>query len=129
MSTGMDYAAMGAMVESLIAANGREVGLVPPGSTANVSGKPWKGVSDAFTTDPATGVLTVFGLSVDYNEREIDETNVKRGDKKFLVAAISIVDVTGYAGLRDGEEIWKVVKVSALQPGPTRLLYTFQVRL
>lgn len=127
---GIDYAAMAAMTESMIAANGRLIMLLASNTTASDAAKPWRGVTKPYTKpdDAGSEIGPVYGLEVAYAERDIDGDKVKRGDKKFLVAALNIVDVKLYEGIDDGGDVWSIVAAELLQPGPTRLLYTFQVR-
>jgi hypothetical protein len=125
----IDYGAMAAMTESTIAANGRAITLVKSGSTPVSSGEPWKGVSNPITVaSPGGAISGIFGLFLDYTEKEIDGTTIKRGDQKCLVAALGIADVTQYGGVKDSGSTWSIVKASLLQPGPTRLLFEFQLR-
>ncbi len=83
------------------------------------------------TYDPATGTTTsttenysadvVWG---DYNKDEIDDTLVKQGDARLIVAASVLIDDR----VTYNNKEWRVVDVSPLNPGGVELYTEAQVR-
>lgn len=68
-----------------------------------------------------------------YEEKHIDGTQVKMGDQRVLIEAMSLVLPVQLKGQivrqLDGEsEVWNIVTIKPLNPGGVRLIYTIQVR-
>ena len=85
---------------------------------------------------PATGATTskntdtpTVGVFSDFEERQIDGSVIKAGDKQVLVAArgLPVVPTTAYKVI-DGSEVWNVEHVDTLQPGPSPILYKLRLR-
>ncbi len=123
----MNHAAFAALAESMIAQNGRQITVTKSGSAPVVGGKPWQGVSNAAGSGSPGATSTVYGVFTEYAERQIDGTIIRRGDKKCLVAGTA-AGLETYDAIKDGAATWQIVKTTTLEPGPTRLLYEFQVR-
>lgn len=124
----MDYAAQAIMVESTIAASGRAITITASNSTATDAQKPWRGVTAPFNAGTPGTSVSAYAVFLDYTTREIDGDSIRRGDKRCLVAANGLADLSQYEGIVDGGEVWKIVSAETLAPGAVRLLYTFQVR-
>lgn len=69
---------------------------------------------------PAHGVFTMA------REQDIDDTLVRRGDQRVLIAGIIPVENSGM--IVRGSELWKIIKIDPLKPGPVTMLYKAFVR-
>lgn len=113
------------LAQRLIAKNGRDVTLYQLSRTPADANKPWEGAGTGFA-DSLTGKAVI----VEYQEDEIDDDQVKRGDKKLLIAAPTAAgkDLTKFNKLDDAGAIYSIVNVKLLKPGTTSILYTIQIR-
>ena len=87
-----------------------------------------QGVSNGYADATAGTETSATAVFVEYRETEFDGDSIRRGDKKLLVAASGIADLTTYDGVRDGTAEWRIVQCKVVKPGGTVLLYQFQVR-
>lgn len=125
----IDYAALAGDVKQLIEDNGRSVDLIKASESAELSSKPWRGSS---TVDDEK--ITATAILIEYEEDEIDDQLVRRGDQRCLLAATSTEvadkDITAYDSLDDtgvtGE--WHIINVKPIQPGDTLIVYDIQLR-
>ena len=78
---------------------------------------------------PVTTDSEAFGLFSEFEERQIDGSVVRAGDKLLLIAAegLNAVPTPDYKVV-DGADVWNVAHVSAVQPGPTAVLYKLRIR-
>jgi hypothetical protein len=88
----------------------------------------------AGTYDPATGSATetvsssiVTGIAVNYPDREIDGTQVQRGDRIVLISAVGAVPKASDVIVINGERN-KVMNCKNLAPAGLAVMYTLQVR-
>lgn len=125
----IDYAALASDVQQLIEDNGRSVTLVRQSESAQLSGKPWRGGS---ASDDTT--ITATAILIEYEENEIDDQLVRRGDQRCLLAATSTEvagqDITKFDTLDDSAVTgtWHIINVNAVQPGDTLIVYDIQLR-
>lgn len=114
-----------ATAKRLIDKHGRDMTLYQQSRMAADANKPWEGAGVAFA-DSVTGKAVM----TDYQAEEIDEVQIKRGDKKVLFAALNAAgkDLSRFEKLDDSGSIYGIVSVKVLQPGTTTILYTIQVR-
>lgn len=124
----INYTALAIETEAIIAANGRAIEILKSNTTANDVAKPWRGVTASFPAASGANAPDAYGVFLDYRRRDVDGDTIKRGDKRVLVAANGLDDLSGYEGIRDGTEVWRIVGSKTLAPGAVRLLYEFQVR-
>ena len=86
---------------------------------------------DEGTFNPATSVIsgetvtsqTIKAVFTDYNERQIDGTIIKRGDRLVLIAG-DIAEIK----TNDAIDDYKVVNVEIVSPAGVNLIYKAQVR-
>jgi len=87
--------------------------------------------------DPATNAITgssntdetIYGIMTSYKKFQIDDQNIKIGDKKLLVAASGITgNVDQDSIIIEGSDQWSVVHVEEISPGSTVIIYQLQVR-
>jgi hypothetical protein len=117
----MDYAALASRAGALLAKYGQ--GMVLARTT--------KGARDISTGTPAAGsteTWTGSGIEIEFDNRSIDGTMVKVGDKRILLSAPSVAqpksgDTLTYAG-----ETWRVEQAKIIKPGTVAVLYDVQVR-
>ena len=78
---------------------------------------------------PVTTDSDAFGLFTEFEERQFDGSVVRAGDKLLLIAAegLNAAPTPDYKVI-DGTEVWNVEHVSAVQPGPTAVLYKLRIR-
>jgi len=145
----IDYDNLATKIRTTIRENGRLFTLISKKNVPDDPAKPWK---TATPNDEATSLTGVFGS---YTSNEIDDTIVKRGDKKILIdaeneavaaagflegwSALSLVPtlaggqfvivVDDVDQIIDGDDKWDVVSVKRVRPAGRDLLYIFQVRL
>lgn len=80
-------------------------------------------------TVSSTTSYTVTGLLKEYNDRLMGGENIRKGDKRLLIAATDIaVEPTTHDQANDGTYDWKIVSIKKTKPGDTNLLYELQVR-
>jgi hypothetical protein len=121
-----DYAPMAATALALVAEFGRSVTLQRLDRTPPDADKPWLGPVNPRATPAAT--LTVAAVFVEpgsTQELGLDTTLVDWAARATRIAVIaSPADLTGYSELVDIDgTTWRIVGVSTLSPGSTRLLH------
>lgn len=127
MALDFDYSALASMAHDLVAASGRAMTLCKSGTTPQVSGEPWRGVNDAFSSSSPGTSINVQGTEIRHFEAD-EGTEIKRGDREILIAAQGIADIDFFDGIKDGGKTWRIVSNRILRPGSTTLLYTLRVR-
>lgn len=116
------YSELAATAQELIDEYGQSVVLKKLDSSAADASKPWLDVNTSDVT------ATVKGVLLDYNERDVDGDLVRRGDMRAYVAHLT-TDYRDYDQLTDAEgRVFKIINVSLLNPGGTKLLYDMQLR-
>lgn len=117
-----NYSRIKKTAENLISKFGAPITLVATSSVQNP--EKWKAPIQSTTS------VDLKAVSADYKEKYIDGSMIKRGDKKFLIAAKGVMlepDMTGWIIDNIGSK-WNIVKVSTTVPGSDKILYTVQVR-
>lgn len=80
-------------------------------------------------TTSATTDYTVQGMLSDYQQREIDGTNILKGDKLLLVAASGLAITPTITDLLvEGSTLYKIVNIEQIKPASTVLYYKLQLR-
>lgn len=117
------------LAKRLIAKNGRAMTLRKLNRTPADANKPWRGPSEVASTGyeyerPIVGVI------VDFTEEELDADQTRRGFMHLIVNAADHVgfDLSKADSLLDGAQVWAVTMDSVLQPGETRIMYSFRVK-
>lgn len=89
----------------------------------------------ASTYDEATATATTaqttyqaHGVTVDYAERDIDGTKIKRGDQRVYMSAPGVAAPVSDDTMTIGGKAFKVINSSPLAPGGVNVLYDVQVR-
>lgn len=92
-------------------------------------------IRTAGTYDPATGGVTVTDTTqtvraalFDYGTKEIDGMIVMSGDKRALIAALSITAPKVDDTLTVGTTVWTIKMVKELNPAGTSIMFECQVR-
>lgn len=114
--------------KELIAESGEvsKVRRVIPGARPVPDLKPWEPV------EPTTVEIDVTAVWLNFNLQSSGETYVggsliKRGDKKVLIAALDIADITPSDLLvRADGSVWKIVNPKLLDPNGQKILWTVQ---
>lgn len=125
----IDYAALASDVKQLIEDNGREVDLVLHSEAPADGSKPWRGRDDSNDT-----TITATAILIEYEEDEIDDQLVRRGDQRCLLAATSAEvagqDIKSFDTLDDAAVtgLWHIINVKPIQPGDTLIVYDIQLR-
>lgn len=133
-----NYAKAQALAERLIGENGRAITLRQSSATLFDVSKPWRGSADPATEAAPGTEVSAIGVFVNQADQdnfghvETDEagTLLKRGEKRCLVAETELnplADVSRFETLRDdtNSQVWRIVEVNILEPGPSRILYDF----
>jgi hypothetical protein len=113
---------LAATAARLINKHGRTVTLIHQGNTPLDTDKPWR----AQATYPRAQVT---GQAV-FTEREIvnEETNTKRQGEVLLFAANATDEaLEDFDAVEDGGRLWRLTNGRVIQPGPTRIMYEFEV--
>jgi hypothetical protein len=121
----VDYAALATTAKRLIDDAGRNVTLTRTDRTAGNPATPWRaGGTNDTTIGPFKAAV------VGFTEEEIDGTLVSRGDKKALLSGLDGGTnlIEQFNILTDGAEIWKIMGVTVVNPGDTRVVYKIQLR-
>ncbi|MCK9234929.1 MAG: hypothetical protein M0P09_01280 [Acholeplasmataceae bacterium] len=67
------------------------------------------------------------GVFLRYRVQDIDGVNILRADQRVLLpSSISDVQMQGY--IERGSEVWKIIHVERLKPGPVGMIWKLQVR-
>lgn len=67
------------------------------------------------------------GLFLRYRVEDIDGINVQRADQRLLLPS-TVPEVLTQSLIERGNEVWKVITVERLKPGPTGMIWKVQVR-
>lgn len=114
------YAGLATTALRLITDKGKAVIIRRPSHTTPV--KPY---SPAVTTVDTT----VRAVVTEFAAKEIDDTTVRTGDRKYLVAASGVAIVPGPSDkLVDGSEVLEIVSVESVNPGGTEIVWTVHAR-
>ena len=127
----LDYENFRTLAERLIGENGRTLTLIKidRGNPVDVS-EPWRD-----STDAAEVLIPITGVFIEFETEDIDGTQVRRGDKRVLVAAIDVEqankaaeDVENFDKILDGLVSWKIQSVEIIEPGSLTIMYDLHVR-
>lgn len=85
--------------------------------------------SKPYTPSRAASDETAQAVEESYSSHDLDGTTVRVGDKRYLVAASDLTTApTTAALLVDGSVAYEIVRVDAVQPGGTPVIYVLQCR-
>jgi len=129
---------LAALAKRLIDENGRPITLQASSTTPIDPLKPWRGQTGIATENTPDQSVTATGVFLNqadednfgHVERDTDETLLKRGQQRVLVAFTDLVpstDVSQFDILLDGTSKWRIVSANILQPGTVGVLYDFAV--
>jgi len=109
-------------IGNLINDEGREMTIAVPGSEANPP-EDWRGN----TPGPP---VTATGVMVRYKAAQIDNDQIKRADKKILLAPVTAIDIEAGTKINDSldSSSWIVKNVKKITVKSDILLYVLQVR-
>jgi len=80
-------------------------------------------------TPGATVDYTGYAIEEEYAQRDVDGTNIKRGDKKLLIAVdITIPPITPDFKVIMASTVWHVIDCKPTSPGGITIVYTAQIR-
>ena len=126
------YDRLRATAKRLVDKYGREITLVQSSTTPEDADKPWRG-----SEEPASGPSTygtriaVTGAFVRVTEKDEPFLLVKRGAMAVIVASSDLsseVDVSQFETVVDTDgSIWHIVGVNVVHPGPSVVIYSFEV--
>lgn len=123
-STAFDYSKMVAAAIKLIAKFGRQVTFFRFSTTPNDPTKPWR-AEDVTQDQSITGIWAAL---VPWQSDD-DKDSVRYGVKMVYVAAPSFPDDDGelFDGMIDADGgVWHLHDANVINPGGTRVLYTFR---
>lgn len=121
-----DYTEIAGIAQELVAEFGRAVTLRQVATTGPDPAQPWRGPVDPRSAPVAT--LAVTACMVEPSSARELGLNVQVTDWLKRAQQIAIVasadDLSEYSELVDSDtSVWRVVGVSTLQPGATRILH------
>lgn len=120
--TAFDYSRLELIAAKLIKRFGR---LATLRRISKVPGTPTKRWESATGTAIDSDVTLVF---LDYNIKDVDGTNILRGDQRVFLRGNVGVNISDQDFVIDGTLHWSVKNVQPLNPGGTNLLYELQLR-
>lgn len=120
----MDYAAILAVAQELIADAGRVVTWERLTTTPADSDKPWKGAASP-TVEASAALPAAFvpPQGADLGGMRITDEMLGRVERVALVAASAAFDLSRTTSATDGGERWRADWVAELKPGDTAVLY------
>lgn len=124
----ISYTDIAIRTAELIQLNGRNVTIrkKAKGTPADPN-KPWRRDSGDPTDEIVKAVVSAF------TSEDTNDTTILLGDKKFLVAANAVTAserplIRDFDEVIDGEETWRIVDVTIVEPGGVPILFTFRAR-
>lgn len=121
----VDYVKLAKTALRLIDENGRDVLFTVNSDAPLVAARPWEGI------DPAgDDAFTVKAVVIPYELEEVDGKLVRAGDSRMFVAANTVTtkDMKSVDKALDRSELWRVVAVNEITPGPTDVLFELRLR-
>lgn len=127
----VNYVRLAAKTKTIVEATGRSLTFIRKSRQDADSAKPWRAPKTASFTTPADDreSLSIVGAVTDYDENDTDGL-IRRGDKKVIIAHDSVDPDTIEAmdAYDDGGVRYKILHVTILKPGDTRLCYIVHSR-
>jgi hypothetical protein len=80
------------------------------------------------TTSPSTAEWTSVGVKLDYEQKQVDSTLIRRGDQRILLSVINMVNPQTGDTLTIGTDVFNVIESRPLQPALVPVLFDVQVR-
>ncbi len=127
MAATIDYVKMASDVATIISNNGRNVTIIKKvkGTPADVA-KPWRADTGSTTEETVKAVIGNF------KSEEIDGRIIKKGDKKFLIAANAVSaaerpKIRDFDLVTDSSETWRIMGVDVVEPGSLPILFIMHV--
>lgn len=121
MTDAYDYSGLQDTAERLVERFGRGAQVVLFQTTADPDA-PW---TPGGQTELDTDVKAVF---TKMTETYIDGELVQIGDQWAIVGAKVLLDVNLKGVINTDGEVWKIVRIKKIKPGPMNMLYKIQVR-
>lgn len=121
-----DYQKLAQTAQRLIEKNGQSITVVRKSRTAADASKPHRGVEPGETT------YSVLAVEKTYDERAVNGTSIRVGDKRYVFAALSLPQGAFLPQrgdfVRVGGGDWGIVDAKPKNPGGTPITYELQVR-
>ncbi len=123
-----NYARLALTAQRLIEGAGASVTVVRQSRALVDADAPHRGYT------PSEATYSVIAVEKDYKESSIDGESIKVGDKKLVIAALSVSQAVGSFTPKRADTIrisskdWQVVVVTEKKPGDTVISYELQVR-
>lgn len=121
MTDAYDYSGLQDTAERLVERFGRGAQVVLYQTTSDPDA-PW---TPGGQTELDTDVKAVF---TKMTETYIDGELVQIGDQWAIVGAKVLLDVNLKGIINTDGEVWKIVRIKKIKPGPMNMLYKIQVR-
>ena len=80
------------------------------------------------TTLPGAAEWTSVGVKLDYEQKQVDGTLIRRGDQRILLSVINMVNPQTGDTLAIGADVFNVIESRPLQPALVPVLFDVQVR-
>lgn len=126
----IDYVDLASKAQVAVEGAGKSITLVEKSKGTPLDGaKPWRKDS---STLPGETTVAVIAVEDQFELGEVDGSSIRLGDKKYLVAADSVLAaertrMTEYDLIRDGSETWRIRRILPIEPGSVPVLFTFHV--
>lgn len=118
-----DFARLAETARRLIRKNGRPAILRKLSRNPADPEKPWLKNSDAHQDVPLTVAF------FDYEEGDIDDASVRRGDQiGYVEAPTTGEDLSTFDQVLDGDLTWRIENVQTIRPATQTVVYILQLR-
>lgn len=119
----VNYTRIASTAQRLINDNGRDVSLKRISRTPGDSNKPWRGPAAAEES------FTVKAVVFPYEEKDVDGSIVRLGDKRMYVAANALgQEMATMDAVEDGGVRYRIVVANIIAPGAVSVVYEIQLR-
>lgn len=118
----MDYSGLLSTATTQIADKGRSITLIHKNQGS------YNSATDSISGQSSSSE-TVSAVFTEYDQKDIDGTLIKAGDKRAMISASGIASAPDTADqVTDGSLKYSIISVSTIQPGGTPLIYYLQLR-
>lgn len=121
----VDFLALLATAQSLLAANGRSVTFIRHNQTLADATKPWQGPADPRATPAASSVQSaVFVEPASAVKLGVasEQSDLIMNSEQIMIVAAGSVDLLQFQEVLDGTVYWKITTITSLRPGTTTVL-------